>query len=906
MTKRTVAQKILSSMKGLMGGFTSNLLVDDYTKLPRTGTAPVLDRLGSLLPYAEYGDDGLCAIATPDFGKYEGLGYVIEFTPQTGVSPLMAKSLMQLFGQDTPAGTGIQVSLYGSPFVKPLTDNIPASCAKAKEEDSPKRKRQLELMAELSANRARFLESGSIANPHPSLKSRIRNIRGWVAVSVPVKDPFDPETRAKVLRLAESHIAILTQFHLSSWLWNETVLINTLTQILNPQSFYNRLWYPMHPDKGRAPKDQIVASDTRTAISATGVRFVTEGYEKNTVCALSMSARAYPETLSLNSISHLAGAPDGNGPVFPCPFIVTTLVSVMDFEAGKSKAVMKSARAEQMAATEIAKLIPAMGEEAADWRLAVNAFEIGEGLVQLTHQVLMLPLEEERQNAIEAARGIFRSVGIELAVDDFMHMQGLMATLPMSAGPLLASDIKISKRSTTKTATNASNTLPIIADWRGTLPRAGKAMPTPLLNLTSRRGQIVPVDPFSNPNGNYNGIVVGASGSGKSVLLNEAALGGFRTGGLVRIIDTGRSYEKLCDVVEGQWIEFSDEPRADGSYDCLNPFSLVEDIESDMDLMLPLIAQMASPSKPLNDLELSHLLIHFTDVYETAQSQGRTARISELADSLKNNWRLGGANPSRAAKEKIAQQNLSELQKAEINDPRIADLGVQLAPYCPGGPFATFFEGEANIDFNNHFVVLELERLKTRKALQSVVLMLLMFMIDKEMRLGDRSQTKLVIIDEAWDLLGEGHAGKFIETGYRRARKLNGGFFTATQSPADYWKTETAKAALENSDCIFLLRQKPEVLEQLKRNGQLSIDDAQQQMLRSLTTVAGVYSEVFVRIGDQPPSVNRLMLDPYSQLLMSSHPEDVRAIREKRALGLSTAQALNAVLQDRGLYTQAQ
>lgn len=177
--------------------------------------------------------------------------------------------------------------------------------------------------------------------------------------------------------------------------------------------------------------------------------------------------------------------------------------------------------------------------------------------------------------------------------------------------------------------------------------------------------------------------------------------------------------------------------------------------------------------------------------------------------------------------------------------------------------------------------------------------MLLMCLIDQEMKQGSRKEAKLVIIDEAWDLMGEGHSGKFIEEGYRRARKYNGSFFTATQSPSDYWKSETARSALENSDCLFILRQKQEALEQLKRKGHIAMDDHQIQMLESLTTVAGAYSEVFIRIGDQPPSVNRLLLDPYSQLMTSTHPNDIEAVNQYLQQGLSMHQAIESVLRDR-------
>ncbi len=901
-TNKSKAMEWLRRIKeGALGpALRSNLRLPDSEMTPRSSGEMLIDRFADLLPYAHFDrDDNLCAIASPDFCSFEGIGYVIEITPQTGATPVMAQSLMHLFGHGVPQGTGIQASLFGSPFVRPLTNLILNSSAAPQDGDDAQRAEQLELMRGVSEARSRFLHRGSHENPLPAMKSRLRNFRSWISVIIPAKDPFGSAAREKASALRESHMALLSQWHLNPWSWNEAVLVNTLSQILNPHRFLSDDWRPIVPDAGREPRLQCVRHDTRIDVLADQIKFSSAINEK-TVSAVSMSVRSYPESICLAQMTELLGSPKGTGAAYPCPFLLTTIVEVPNFEKMKATAQLKSAHAEQSAATEIAKFIPAIRKEAEDWRLAVESYDTGEGLMNMTNQLLLFPAPEDKYAAVEAARAIFRSPGLELAVDDYMQLQGLLGSLPMTAGPLLASDLKTAQRTSTKTAANVANMLPVIADWRGTPPLAGEELPTPIINLVSRRGQILSVNPFANLNGNYNGAVIGASGSGKSVLLNEFASGMLRVGGRVWIIDNGRSYEKTASVVGGQIIEFSSEPRADGSHDCLNPFSLITNIERDTPMLLPVIAQMVSPSQPLDDLRLSHLAIHFRDVWMRFSRVGQLPTMTDLAESLVNNGRLGGARPQAGNPDWDKRYAaMTDEQKAMLNDPRISDLGVQLAPFCRGGAYESFFEGEANIRFDNKFVVLELEQLKNKKTLQSVILMLLMCLIEAEMREGNRSEPKLVIIDEAWDLMGEGHSAKFIEDGYRRARKYKGSFFTATQSPSDYWKSETARAALENSDCLFLLRQKPEVLEQLKRKGQLAMDQAQLSMLSSLTTVAGMYSEVFVRIGDQPPSVNRLLLDPYSLLLMSSHPTDIEAINGYRRQGLSTHEAIRSVLADR-------
>ena len=73
--------------------------------------------------------------------------------------------------------------------------------------------------------------------------------------------------------------------------------------------------------------------------------------------------------------------------------------------------------------------------------------------------------------------------------------------------------------------------------------------------------------------GNYNFAIIGAPGSGKSVLMNEMAWSYRAIDAKVWMLDLGRSFEKLCRVCDGQLIEF----RASTAIN-VNPFSAVTDI----------------------------------------------------------------------------------------------------------------------------------------------------------------------------------------------------------------------------------------------------------------------------------------------------------------------------------------
>ena len=222
---------VMSAVKSMFSlkRFASNFRSSPRATPVRRSHSLLIDRFSRELPYAHFDEtDGLCAIEAPD-GSWEGLGYVIELHPQTGTGPNMAKSLEQLFGSTLPEGSGVQVSLFGSPYIEPLTSLIARQAVQVNPGDSAEQAEQKALLRAIAQARADFLLKSSIEGPHGEENIKVRNLRCWFSVVVPTKTPFDASERERVIALRKGQISTLEQWHFAPWVWNRQALVNTVS-----------------------------------------------------------------------------------------------------------------------------------------------------------------------------------------------------------------------------------------------------------------------------------------------------------------------------------------------------------------------------------------------------------------------------------------------------------------------------------------------------------------------------------------------------------------------------------------------------------------------------------------------------------------------------------------------------
>ncbi len=818
-------------MIGLLSGHNSG--PDSGSDYGDLWGASHLPRFSKVLPYRVY-DPGSRLFELADGPKGTCLGFLLEGLPQVGVSEQMEAAFQELPNL-LEEGACLQVSIYSDPEVR---GHLARYCrtrpgeGKGRVEDLHRRlaRRRFEHMERLGADLTPC------------------DFRLFIAVTMPgALGSSASEQEASALR--QSIESILSGCSIPTRALDPADLVRLAGGMLNPRNTARR-------DFGYDPQAPISAQcllqDTSIMFESGSVAVRGDGSDHALVA---MAASSYPASMRLAGMVGLLGDPLRPNLRYSGPFMVTMCMMMLDQEAARMLVSVRSARAASNAKSAMARLMPGFyRRQLDDWQSCSDAIDAGAGMALMSHHVLVRAAPGEIEPAQARARSVWRSRGFTLARCEFLQQQGVLATLPMGLTPALGRDLRSLGLMSLKTTHNAAHGMPVVGEWKGTR--------SPSMLMVGRRGQLMGIDLFDSP-GNYNAVVAGISGSGKSVLLNEIAVSSLGVGAKVWIFDIGCSYLKACEVLGGQFLRFSAETRLS-----LNPFSAVVDIDEDMRLLKPLFAQMIAPRVGLGD-------------YQNAQ----------LEAAIQEAWQRHGSGATPTDLQ-------GRLAEAGGSDPRVRDMAVMMAPFCRKGAHGRWFDGPATVDFGSDLVVIELEELKGNPDLQSVVMLQMLFFVSQEMY-SSHNRRKLVLIDEAWEMLrGEGVA-EFIEHGYRRARKYNGAYLTATQSVSDFYSTSAGRNAIGNSDWLLLLSQKDEELRQVVEQGHLAISPAEREMVRTLRTVPGSHSEVFVRCQGVASGVGRLTVDPHTELLFSTNARDRAAVDRHRKAGLGLEESIDAVLRER-------
>ncbi|MUK51112.1 type IV secretion system protein TraC [Aliivibrio fischeri] len=472
-------------------------------------------------------------------------------------------------------------------------------------------------------------------------------------------------------------------------------------------------------------------------------------------------------------------------------------------------------------------------------------------IASMIFTVTIFSNEEEMKADVAAALGVFGEAGLSLIPTNMIQGQTLLSTLPFHMLTFFDDSRRAGRVRQIKTS-NLVNFFPII----GELKRLTGGMLLPTM-----RNQIGYFHPFRCNTDNYNMAITGSSGSGKSFFTQNIALSIYAAGGKCFILDKGDSYKKMTQTMNGVYM------TAGNIF--LNPFTHIAKAEAlegnsfseasndskkeedPMSILLGditgLIAAMAAPTSDLNDYNESAL----SDAILIAWKKHRN---DTLIDHV--------------------QEALFELSKARDNDRRLSDLAHQLNKYCTSGIYGDIFNKPSQLDPNVHLTTLELDGF-TDTVLRPVVFALIVSINQTMYLAGDRNIPKMCIIEEAWSLMSGSNrqSRAFIDKGYRTARKFGGSFASVTQGISDFFRSDEAQAAYNNSDIKLILRQGSDFKKFVKENP-TAFDPYYVSLINRFqeAKLTG-FSSAMIQAGSVT-SFHRLFADPWSRALFSTEPNE--------------------------------
>jgi type IV secretory pathway VirB4 component len=314
-----------------------------------------------------------------------------------------------------------------------------------------------------------------------------------------------------------------------------------------------------------------------------------------------------------------------------------------------------------------------------------------------------------------------------------------------------------------------------------------------LYGINMHNSGLVIFDRFTLENG--NSVVFAKSGAGKSFTVKLEALRSMMFGTEVFIIDPENEYQKMCDAVGGAYVRLSL-----NSATRINPFDLPQVVD----------AEEADNALRSNLITL-HGLLRLMMGGAQAQMQGGNNVVAPALTPAEE-ADLDAALIETYAKAGITNDPLTHGSPP----PTIADLydtllhmggtGPQLAQRLrkyTSGTFAGIFSQQSNVNVNNAMVVFNIRDLEDE--LRPVAMYIVLNYIWNKTK-SDKKR-RLLVVDEAWQLMKYEDSANFIFSLAKRARKYNLGLTTITQDVEDFMASRMGRAIVANASMQILLKQ---------------------------------------------------------------------------------------------------
>lgn len=368
---------------------------------------------------------------------------------------------------------------------------------------------------------------------------------------------------------------------------------------------------------------------------------------------------------------------------------------------------------------------------------------------------------------------------------------------------------------------------------------------TPIkIYYTDRQGVPVAIDIMGKEGknkltDNSNFFCLGPSGSGKSFHMNSVVRQLHEQGTDVVMVDTGNSYEGLCEYFGGKYISYTEERPI-----TMNPFRInreemnVEKTGFLKNLVLLIWKGTQGTVTKTEDRLIEHVITEYYDAYFNGfegftPQQREDLRKSLVIDDRNSSEKRHESERERAVRiegiideiegrrKELKVEELSFNSFYEYSVQRIPDIceenritGIDLSTYrymmkdfyLGGNHEKTLNENMDSSLFDETFVVFEIDSIKDDPLLFPLVTLIIMDVFLQKMRI--KKNRKVLVIEEAWKAIASPLMAEYIKFMYKTARKFWASVGVVTQEIQDIIGSEIVKEAIiNNSDVVMLLDQ---------------------------------------------------------------------------------------------------
>jgi Bacteroides conjugation system ATPase, TraG family len=323
--------------------------------------------------------------------------------------------------------------------------------------------------------------------------------------------------------------------------------------------------------------------------------------------------------------------------------------------------------------------------------------------------------------------------------------------------------------------------------------RIQKSEDTPLkIWYTDRQGVPVAID-ISGKEGkekitdNSNFFCLGPSGSGKSFHMNSVVRQLREQDTDIVMVDTGNSYEGLCEYFGGKYISYTEEHPI-----TMNPFRITRaeyNIEKVGFLKNLIMLIWKGTNGKVTKTEDKLIEQTITEYFENHFA----GRIETL------NFNTFYEFSVKRIPEICNENNLVGIDLAAYN--------YLMKDFYKGGNHeVTLNEDLDTTLFDETFIVFEIDSIKDDPLLFPLVTLIIMDLFIQKMRI--KKNRKVLVIEEAWKAIASPMMAEYIKYLYKTARKFWASVGVVTQEIQDIVGSPIVKEAIiNNSDVVMLLDQ---------------------------------------------------------------------------------------------------